>query len=330
MSMANTETLDPGAEFDAYFDAEIAPELEQIEGQRRILSALIVVLLVLAGAGLLLFFLADWLTGVTGLDKDLFGFGGFGLMGIGGIGAVLTYRYAKAPLKEVLVGRTCNYLGLDYSHKKFDFPVDRFREADVVGKHDSRKLEDRIAGTHNGVDLQLCEARLERTEYDDDRESNGNREKKTVTVFEGLLLMCSFEKPFTAHTLVMSDATWLGNKLVGLSKRGERVTLEDPRFERAYEVYSEDQVEARFLLNPTFMERLTELANRLGSARQLVMAFNGHDLMLALRSNENRFEGGSIFKSYLEGGRERADELFDELHLIHEVIDVLDLSSRNR
>ena len=49
---------------------------------------------------------------------------------------------------------------------------------------------------------------------------------------------------------------------MGLGKSGERARLEDPRFEDRLEVHTSDQVEYRYLLIPTFMERLVALDDR--------------------------------------------------------------------
>lgn len=67
-------------------------------------------------------------------------------------------------------------------------------------------------------------------------------------------------KRFSGKTIVRKDSTPIGNFLSGLTTKLERVTLEDPIFERQFEVYSNDQVEARYLLTTSFMERLLELS----------------------------------------------------------------------
>jgi len=41
----------------------------------------------------------------------------------------------------------------------------------------------------------------------------------------------------------------------------EKVKLEDPKFDKLYGVYSDDQVEARYLITPAFMERLNNISN---------------------------------------------------------------------
>ena len=59
------------------------------------------------------------------------------------------------------------------------------------------------------------------------------------------------------------------------------VRLEDAAFEKKYEVYSSDQIEARALLTPAFMERFVALASRSGFALPGALA-EGNRLVVAL------------------------------------------------
>lgn len=44
----------------------------------------------------------------------------------------------------------------------------------------------------------------------------------------------------------------------------QNVKLEDPVFEREWEVYATDQIEARYILTPALMERMLEIKRRFG------------------------------------------------------------------
>ena len=65
--------------------------------------------------------------------------------------------------------------------------------------------------------------------------------------------IAGFQKDFQGHTTV------LRNSLFKLSFSGSRVKLENPDFEKTFDVYSTDQIEARYLLSPSMMERLLAL-----------------------------------------------------------------------
>ena len=59
------------------------------------------------------------------------------------------------------------------------------------------------------------------------------------------------------------------------------VRLEDPRFEKAFEVYASDQIAARALLTPAFMERLMTLGQRAGFSTPTALAVDNR-LTIAL------------------------------------------------
>ena len=67
-------------------------------------------------------------------------------------------------------------------------------------------------------------------------------------------------KRFKGKTVVRKDSGIIGNWFKKKFSSLKNVKLEDPNFEKMFEVYSDDQVESRYLLTVTFMERLKELA----------------------------------------------------------------------
>jgi hypothetical protein len=107
------------------------------------------------------------------------------------------------------------------------------------------------------------------------------------------------------------------------------VRLEDPAFERAYEVYGSDQVSARALLTPAFMERFLALASsgRFGAPAALVQ---DNRLLMALGSM-----GADLFEppSYLKpaAGREALTRLHDDIAAVLRAADaVIDLDQAAR
>ena len=54
------------------------------------------------------------------------------------------------------------------------------------------------------------------------------------------------------------------NKKIRVDGNLQKVTLEDLEFNQMYDIYSDDQVEARYILTPTFMERLKNIREVIG------------------------------------------------------------------
>src|SRR5436189_219873 len=88
----------------------------------------------------------------------------------------------------------------------------------------------------------------------------------------------------------------------GCTSRSRR-RLEDPVFEKAFEVYGTDQIESRFILTPDFMERLLGL-ERTFQGKQLRCAFAGGEMFLAV-AGKNLLESGSMHRRMDDLGRVR-------------------------
>ena len=81
-------------------------------------------------------------------------------------------------------------------------------------------------------------------------------------------------KSFNGKTIVRKDIGLIGNWFRKTFTSLENVKLEDPTFEKRFEVFSDDQIEARYLLTVTFMERLTQLAETFGGKTIQCCFFN--------------------------------------------------------
>lgn len=167
----------------------------------------------------------------------------------------------------------------------------RFEAFDVLPSHTSSRVLDRVEGSHNAVPIDLWQVHLS-------RETSG-KNRRSHTVFSGLLVMLDVPKNFTGHTVVRRDMGRLGNALHSLSM--PRVHLEDPRFEARYEVFGTDQIQARYLLTTSFMERVMALEDLMASHSILgrcaiQCAFLDGKMLLTLPTDAEWFKAGSIFK----------------------------------
>ena len=194
----------------------------------------------------------------------------------------------------------------------------RLTASTLLPHHDDYKSEDKFTGSYKGVEVELAEAKLT-------KEQGSGKDRKTVTVFKGLFVLLSTHKPVNGKTVIKRDAgaiaNWLGEKFGGL----ERVALEDPAFEERFEVYGTDQIEARYLLTPAFMERLTTLAMHMGDGR-LQAAFYDERFFVMVPNSKDLFEPPSIFTSVMKdtGVRRISREFGDVLS----IIDILKLDER--
>ncbi len=242
---------------------------------------------------------------------------------------VLAYATAgvaevKKHVKEELMTRVCGFLGFTFNAEPLSAQLEWFRSIGLVPSYDRKSLEDEIDGSHDDVHFTLCEAHLE--ERRTRRDSDGRTETYYVTVFRGLLARFTFPKPFNTRTVLHRDGGMIGNFFGGIGKGGQRVRLEDPRFEKMFEVFSDDQIEARYLLTPTFMERVVELADIVGGRLQL--AFDSNQLLLTVGGGKDRFESGSMFSRVDDP--EMVAKIVREIGIVFQIVESLRLNLKTR
>ncbi len=234
-------------------------------------------------------------------------------------GASIPLRRLHGEVKAHLLGRVCNYMGLAYQERPQNFPFDAFMDAGLLPSYNQRLLEDHIRGIHDTVKFELAECVLKRRQ----------RTGKTTTyveVYHGILISLTFAKNFSGELLVRRDAGAIGNFFGGLGKE-QRIRLEDPRFEKMFEVYGTDQVEARYLLTPTFMERIVDLTALFGK-KGVELAFTDNRLLVSIRVTTDQFEGGGLFTRMTD--TVRIETLVQELCAVFDVVDTLQLNLRTR
>lgn len=187
------------------------------------------------------------------------------------------------------------------------------------------RVSDEIRGTHRGAAVTLSEITTVRT--------GGKRD---ITLFHGMLISIDFPKPFHGTTIVGHERGQ--ERVTGGAGELETVRLEDPRFEKTFEVLSNDQVEARYLLTPDFMDRLMDLrAAIIGhpSVRSawldgpvtLDCSFVDRRLAIAASSEADRFELRSA--TVASDDFPRILRIHREIRDLLDLIDILEIKQRN-
>ena len=188
----------------------------------------------------------------------------------------------------------------------------------IIPSFDNAHIEDYVSGAYKDVGIELTEAKLTET-----RGSGKNR--RTVTVFRGIFVLFAAHKNFSGNTIVRKDSGLIGNWLRDKFNKLENVELEDPEFEQQFEVYSTDQVEARYLLTPSFMQRLLDLSV-LFHGSNIQCSFYDDRLLLMIASTHDRFETGSAFEPATFVGE--INTILKEMSLIFQIVDTLKLNER--
>ncbi len=219
-----------------------------------------------------------------------------GFMVAGAVGLILlawadrVRRAMITRLKEDMNGALADALEIEYSvvpvpGPEFDLGLD----AGILPDHDNAQFQDLWRGKIEDTDFTLYEATL--TEQ---RGSGKNR--RTVTVFQGIILRLQFARGFSGTTLVRRNKaikiSLFGDAMTVAGQRLERIRMVDPEFESVFDVYGSDQVEARYLVHPAYCERLLSLESNF-AGEQLAALFHDGDLLVTIHCDE-LFESASM------------------------------------
>ncbi|MGB7372203.1 DUF3137 domain-containing protein [Erythrobacter sp.] len=201
---------------------------------------------------------------------------------------------AKKAMKIGINSAIAASLGLAYEHDVERGPAfDLARSYALLPSYDRRNLEDRWYGTLDGHGFDLFEAHLE-----EERGSGKNR--RHVTVFRGAVIALGFGRPFHSTTLLQragKHRKWfgLGGRADHVNFDGHRLDYVDqvhPVFEDVFELWSDDQVEARVLVHPSYVEHLLEVENAFDGDAVRALFIRG-EVLIAVESG-NMFESGSM------------------------------------
>jgi len=280
------------AGFEEYYEKEMLPVLEALEERRRRAwagfwkAALVGGVVALAGFG-----------AAAAVQTPLPAVGGAVLGGLVAlIASAVLFNGLKEDVKRQVIGALAQFVDPSLTYE----PEGHISESQFSGSGlfrrdiDRYRGEDLVSGKIGATALAFSEVHAEhRTTHTD---SKGRTTTSWSTIFRGLFVVADFNKELRGRTLVMPDVAEklfgrLGQSLQGLAaafQRGDLAKLEDPRFEREFVVYADDQVEARYVLTPSLMERLVEFKQKAG--RPVYFSFLGPNVNIAIETGRNMFE----------------------------------------
>jgi hypothetical protein len=304
--------------FARIFDREIAPGLAALEKERLALKRTLTLRAILPAAGLVATVAAfGWATSAAEWWAVILP--AAALVATIGLGV---YAYAPAGhfadrSRELIMGPVCGFLGDLTYERNGSFDLTRFRDCGVVGGFNRSNVEDVFTGRHRGTGFQMAEAVLE-------NQSGFGKNKRTVTVFRGLLIAVKLGESARGRVLIGRESGKIGNTVSGwlTSWKGlKRVEVPHADFEARFEVYADDAEEARRLLGADFLDTMIAIAKAHEKAA-VTAGFCEGAFLLALPMCRNLFEPGSIFRS-VYGCEANIRELLGQITVAHRVIDFL-------
>lgn len=287
----------------AYYESEIAPYLRAEEQRRR--SAV----QQSAGVSVITFFVA-----VSAYWLAPFGEANFqvafvaAVLGLSLAGALLSK--ARSAITAGLLERISSFFNFSYQRELARPPfVSAFDRLQLLPFYNRQAWEDQVTGVRQAADFVLCEAHL--------RKVTRGKKRRVKTVFHGQLLVIDYHKKFLGETVIKRDAG-VFNRFMKPGAEFQRIGIVSSRFEKAFEAWSTDQVEARELLDPIVLERFEALDSLFNGAK-FRAAFSDGKLYIALETGD-KLNMGTMFKSLEDPAR--FEKILKEFDLIFDLIDL--------
>lgn len=188
------------------------------------------------------------------------------------------------------------------------------KQAKIMPMYDKLKTDDSFKGEYDSVPVEITEYIL----YN--REVSRKTGFRYTQIARGVIFYALMNKKFSGQTIVVKDKGWL-NKFT-CPRHMQRVGLESPEFEKAFEVYSDNQIEARFILTPVMMEYMMKLRQ---DFPYIQFSFFNQHVVINIKSG-NFFECSSFFTSVIN--KKRIEQNFEELYLLLSIIRTLKLNQK--
>lgn len=309
--------------FGAFYNSELLPKLNLFEKRRlrRMWAAIAIVAAMVLGSFSLLFFGAfggmtpsSWLIMVLAL----LGMGGGSL-----VFALVKGTGFREDFKREVVARIAKFVDPTLEYRQQGISQTVFDSTRIYTNYNRYRAEDRFRGKVGDTEVDFCELNLRLV-------TGIGKNRRTRVIFNGYYFTADFSKNFHGTMLVLPDTAesalgWIGQKLQewNITRPGSLVKLEDAEFERLFVVYATDQVEARYILSPSFMKRLSDFFQR--TQTRFSLAFVGSKLHLTFPRRGNQFEP-PLFQSMLDMALYQS--FHDDIRFFLGVVDDLNLNLR--
>lgn len=225
---------------------------------------------------------------------------GFLLLGAGVVWAYQPIHHAQQGLKLPVLEALAERAGMHYLQDGFDPPVFAEAQPAIFGQWiSSATFSDLFHGQDaEGSNFAFYEACLTRRVG-----------KNTQQIFSGQVYAFQRKPGRQGWTVILPD-----KGVFNFFKPGpgmERVNFDgDEAFERKFEVYSTEPLEAKMLLASQLVRDQLREARGEGWTKRLLVYLGPTDAFIALQGG-NRFEPGSMFRS--RSSEERVRTMFDEV-----------------
>ena len=191
-----------------------------------------------------------------------------------------------------------------------DFQTENYKLSNIIPNFHRMFFDDCFDGEYNDTKFAIEENYAEIG-------SGKNRH----TVFKGVIITLDMNKPFHGNTVIKPDSMFHTSPSGNL----HYTVLEDVEFEKKFDVFTDDDIEARYLITPSLMERLKSMQVAF-KADKVSASFYQNKFYIALHTRKDLFSLGSLTKNVCD--KEQFFTMFEEIFSIIKLIDHFKLNQK--
>ena len=253
-----------------FVSSKIAAELSELENERvnlvaAVKKASLITLVVGVCVGAAAAYFLDAIFGVT--------LGAISYAATTGLLTASKRREFRANFKRQIIEKIVKKHGLNYD-KDLGLGLDEFFTI-YDCRVDEWSSEDLISGEIEGV-------RVKFSDFYAAKMVKKKNNTETVVLFRGVLFKADFNKKSSCVTQI----AYANSR--NLAIYGQKANMDDVRFEEIFDVYTTDQIGARYALSPALMEKFTQLCLRLDAPVNAVL--KDSQIFIAVETWRDDFE----------------------------------------
>jgi len=279
--------------FKEFYDVKLLPDLKTLDQERKKVDSRIL-LIGLIGLVLIISIGRIFHGSGTGYFQILVAVIAF-------IAITMVSKQYRQDFKNKIIQKITAFVdeNLVYSPENY-VSRDKFTNSGIFQKYcNNYRGEDHFTGKLGKTEIEFSEVQGRHVTTTG---TGSKRKSHYTTIFKGIFIVADFNKNFNGHTIVLPDTAEkmlgkFGQNLQSMSSRGELVKLEDPEFEKEFCVYSDDQLEARYILSPSLMKRIVDFKRKWNT--KIYLSFRDSKLYVAIKMDKNLFES-RLFKSIVD------------------------------
>ncbi len=144
--------------------------------------------------------------------------------------------------------------------------------------------------------------------------------KNTDTFFQGQVLYYSAPQPYATPVMILKRRAMLTPTICKSKEVAwQEVTLEDTEFNQEYRIFAQNQIGARVVLSPRFMEKLKDIKNTYNASFRIL--FIDNYFVIAINTRKDMFEFYTVAQ---KPSLKQFAQFYDEIKVLTDLVETLD------